>query len=216
MRGREEAMRCKEVSLLLIEYQENSLGPEQRRRVEQHLAECDRCTAELKEIEQLYQLLAKEESPSPEESFWVDFLPRVRAMIEAKRKARPGFVFNPRLAAGFLTVLTVAIVGFLMFAPDKENLVERQPEQTSEFALFSPELSSTTDELAEILSVEGEVTLDVLLSDGEGQQLDSIEEILEEEYLDQSGLNAILSELDLEELRKVEENIKALQVGDIL
>jgi hypothetical protein len=99
---------------------------------------------------------------------------------------------------------------------DKRNLVDRQSEQMAEFAISLPELSSTSDELAEILSAEAEVSLDVLISNGEGEQLDLVEGILEEDYLSELSLNSVLSELDLEELKKVEEKIRALQIGDIL
>jgi hypothetical protein len=216
MRGRGKAKRCKDISPLLIEYQENSLGPEERGAVEKHLRECDRCRKELGEIEELYQLLTKESVPSPQESFWTNFIPEVRARIESKKKTRGLFFPRPRLVLGVLTVLTVAIVSIFMFTLDKRNLVDRQSEQMAEFAISLPELSSTSDELAEILSAEAEVSLDVLISNGEGEQLDLVEGILEEDYLSELSLNSVLSELDLEELKKVEEKIRALQIGDIL
>ncbi|MGB2768328.1 MAG: zf-HC2 domain-containing protein [Candidatus Zixiibacteriota bacterium] len=209
-------MRCKEVSQVLIDYHESSLGSEERGAVEKHLRECDRCRKELGEIEELYQLLAKESVPSPQESFWTNFIPEVRARIESKKKTRGLFFPRPRLVLGVLTVLTVAIVSVFMFTLDKRNLVERPSEQMAEIAISSPEFSSTTEELAEILSAEAEVSLDVLLSNGEGEELDFIEGILEESYLSELSLNSMLGDLDLEELKKVEEKIKALQVRDIL
>lgn len=209
-------MRCKDVSPLLIEYQENSLGPEERGAVEKHLRECDRCRKKLGEIEELYQLLAKESVPSPEENFWTNFIPEVRARIESKKKTRGLFFPRPRLVLSVLTVLTLAIVSIFMFTLDKRNLVDRQSEQMAEIAISSPGFSSTIEELAEILSAEAEVSLDVLLSNGEGEELDFIEGILEESYLSQLSLNSMLGDLDLEELKKVEEKMKALQIGDIL
>lgn len=208
-------MRCKEVIPLLIEYQENSLGLEQREMVEKHLRECGRCRKELEEIERLCHLLAEESVHSPQESFWTNFLPGVRARIESK-KTRGLLIPKPRLAVGVLTVLIVAIVSVLMFTPDKRNLVERQSDQASEITLSPPELSSNSEELAEILSAESEGSLDVLLSSGEGEELDYIEGILEESYLGQASLTSVLGELDLEELKKLEEKMKALQIGDIL
>ncbi len=209
-------MRCKEVSQVLIDYHENSLQADERRRVERHLSECEKCRDRLKEVEQLYQLLARERVPSPGESFWTGFLPEVRARIERKKKRRGLLIPKPRLAFGILTILAVAIVSIFMFTLDKRNLVDRQSEQMAEIAISSPEFSSTTEELAEILSAEAEVSLDVLLSNGEGQQLDLVEGILEEDYLSELSLNSVLGDLDLEELKKVEEKIKALQIGDIL
>ncbi len=209
-------MRCKEVSQVLIDYHESSLDADQRRWVEQHLSECVKCGDRLKEVEQLYQLLARERVPSPGESFWSGFLPEVRARIERKKIRRGLLIPKPRLAFGILTILAVTIVSIFMFTLDKRNLVDRQSEQMAEIAISSPEFSSTTEELAEILSAEAEVSLDVLLSNGEGEELDFIEGILEESYLSQVSLNSMLGDLDLEELKKVEEKIKALQIGDIL
>lgn len=216
MRGREKAMKCKEDSQVLIDYHENSLQADERRRVERHLAECDGCRGRLKEIEQLYQLLARERVPSPGDSFWTGFLPGVRARIERKKKRRGLLIPKPRLAFGILTILAVAIVSIFMFTLDKRNLVDRQSEQMAEIAISSPEFSSTTEELAEMLSAEAEVSLDILLSNGEGEELDFIEGILEESYLSELSLNSMLGDLDLEELKKLEERIKALQIGDIL
>ncbi|UCB53424.1 MAG: zf-HC2 domain-containing protein [Candidatus Zixiibacteriota bacterium] len=209
-------MKCKDVSPLLIEYQENSLRPEERGVVEKHLRQCDVCRKEFKEIERLYQLLAKERVPSPEESFWTNFLPEVRARIEEKKKTRGLFFPRPRLVVGVLTVLTVAIVTVFMFTSDQRSLVELRSEQMEEVTLSAPELSSTTEELAEILSAGGEVSLSILLANGEERQLDLIEGILEEDYLSQLSLNSVLSELDTEELKKLEESIKALHIGEIL
>jgi anti-sigma factor RsiW len=216
MKGRGKAMRCKEVSPLLIEYQENSLASEERGAVEKHLRECDRCKRDLEEIEELYHLLAEENVPSPQESFWTSFLPEVRAGIESKKKARGLFFPKPRLVVGVLTVLTVAIVSIFMLSSDEKSLVESQGEEMEEIVLSPPELSSTTEELAEILSEEGEVSLSIFLANGEEQQLDLIEGILEEDYLSQLSLNSVLGELDTEELKKLEESIKALRVGEIL
>ncbi|MGB7063414.1 MAG: zf-HC2 domain-containing protein [Candidatus Zixiibacteriota bacterium] len=209
-------MKCKEDSQVLIDYHENSLQADERRRVERHLAECDGCRGRLKEIEQLYQLLARERVPSPGDSFWTGFLPGVRARIERKKKRRGLLIPKPRLAFGILTILAVAIVSIFMFTLDKRNLVDRQSEQMAEIAISSPEFSSTTEELAEMLSAEAEVSLDILLSNGEGEELDFIEGILEESYLSELSLNSMLGDLDLEELKKLEERIKALQIGDIL
>jgi predicted anti-sigma-YlaC factor YlaD len=216
MKGRGKAMKCRDIGSLLIEYQEDSLGSEEREAVERHLRECDRCRRELEEIEKLYHLLAEETVPSPEENFWTNFLPEVRTRIEEKSKTRRLFLPEPRLVVGILTILTVAIVGIFMFTSHEKSLVELRSGQTDEVTLSPPEISSTTEELAEMLSAEGEVSLSVLLANGEDHQLDLIEGILEEDYLSQLNLNSVLSELDTEELKEIEEGIKALQVGDIL
>ena len=209
-------MRCKDVSPLLIEYQESSLGPEERGVVERHLRECDRCRKEFQELEEFYRLLTNEKTPSREESFWTNFLPEVRARIESKKKTRGLLIPKPRLVLGVLTVLSAAIVSIFMLTSDEKSLVELPSEQMEEVTFSPPEVSSTTEELAEILSAEGEVSLSILLANGDEQQLDLVEGILEEDYLSQLSLNSVLGELDTEELKEIEESIKALRVGDVL
>ena len=209
-------MRCKDVSPLLIEYQENSLEPKQREGVKRHLRQCGRCRKELEEIEKLYHLLAEESVPSPQESFWTDFLPEVRSRIESKRKTGGLFFPKPRLVAGVLTVLIVAIVSVIMFTPDERSSIELLSEQMEEVTLSPPEASSTVEELTEILLADGEVSLSVLLANGDEQQLDLIEGVLEEDYLSELSLNSVLNELDTKQLKELEESIEALQVGDIL
>ncbi len=211
-------MRCKETDFLLIEYYEGSLHPDKKERVKEHLAGCESCRLKLKEIEQTFQLLAKESIPPPEENFWANFLPQVRSRIEAQKKPELSFFPKPRLVFGLTSVLLVVALSFFLFSADKKRMVKLQTEPPLETILSESDLSSYTEQLAEILSAQSEESppLQISLFRSETKNLKLAEKILEEDYLSHKNLNAILNELSIEELKQLEENIKNFQVGDIL
>lgn len=218
MKGRGKGMKCKEIELLLAEYYENSLDPDERKRVEQHLTECESCRLKQKEIEQTYQLLEKESVSQPEESFWTNFLPQVRSRIEAEEKPRLTLFPKPRLAFALISAVVVVALSFFLFTPDKKNLEKLRTESMVETTLPESDLSSYADQLAEILSSQEDqsLPLETFLSSGGRGDMELTEKILDEDYLSQRNLNSILNELSLEELKRLEESIKTLQIGDIL
>ena len=62
----ERALTCQEVVALLTDYLEEALADEERRRVEEHLATCDGCTAyleTLRETMRLTGMLTEEQIP---------------------------------------------------------------------------------------------------------------------------------------------------------
>jgi len=218
LKGRGKGMKCKEIELLLAEYYENSLDPDERKRVEQHLTECESCRLKQKEIEQTYQLLEKESVSQPEESFWTNFLPQVRSRIEAEEKPRLTLFPKPRLAFALISAVVVVALSFFLFTPDKKNLEKLRTESMVETTLPESDLSSYADQLAEILSSQEDqsLPLETFLSSGGRGDMELTEKILDEDYLSQRNLNSILNELSLEELKRLEESIKTLQIGDIL
>ncbi len=209
-------MRCKEIQLLLAEYHDNSLDPGKREKVAQHLTECENCRLSLEKIDQLHRLLAEESLPQPEESFWTNFLPEVRSRIEAKSK--PGFSLfpKPKLAFGLMSVLVVMVLSIFLLTGNEKNLVEFRTESMEESILPESDLFPYADQLAEVLSEEEELSIDAFLSNGEGEELELTERILEEDYLSEESVSSILSDLSVEELKQVEESIKTLKTGDIL
>lgn len=62
----ERALTCREVIDLLTDYLEDALGSKERRRVEEHLATCDGCTAYLETLRETIRLtgmVAEEQIP---------------------------------------------------------------------------------------------------------------------------------------------------------
>ena len=211
-------MKCKEIIVLLNEYCENSLDLQKRKGVEHHLAECENCRLRLKKIKGTYQLLAIETIPQPEESFWTNFLPQIRARIERKENRKTLLIPKTRLAFGLLSVLIIAIISLVLFTADQRNIAELQTKESSETTLTSLGSSSTDEQLAEILSSEGKQSLPlyVVLSEDERQNLDLMDMLMGEDDLSQRDLTSILSELKPEELKQVEESVNHLQPSDVL
>ena len=62
----ERGLTCHEVIEIITDYLEDALGPDDRRRVEQHLAICDGCTNYLRQIQETIRLtgmLTEEQIP---------------------------------------------------------------------------------------------------------------------------------------------------------
>lgn len=211
-------MRCKEIESLLPGYHESSLDPKDSEMVQGHLAECADCRLRLQEIRNTLHLLSKDGIPEPGEGFWTNFLPRVRSGIESEQK--PGFTIfpKPRLVFGLLSAVVVVALSLFLFTADKKKMVEAPTNSSSESTLSEYELYGYTDQLAEILSSQDDESLaiEVFLSSSGEEELESTERILEEDYLSQRSLSSILRELSDEELRQIEESIRALQVRDLL
>jgi anti-sigma factor RsiW len=210
--------KCKEIDRILIEYHEDTLGPDKKKQVEEHLAGCEGCRLRLEGIQHAYKLLAEDETPQPDENFWINFLPQVRSRIEAKEK--PGTIFQPKVkwAVGLASMLAAVIIGSLLFTRDNQILVQQEAEQPLETTLALSNPYTYADQLAEVLTSQDSESLpvEVLLSNGGTNQLELAAEVLDENYLNQTDLNSLLGELNLEELKQLEDNIKALSVADIL
>jgi predicted anti-sigma-YlaC factor YlaD len=211
-------MKCREIDRLLIEYHEDALSPDRKKQVKEHLVSCEGCRLRLEEIQHAYKLLAKDETPQPDENFWVNFLPQVRSRIEAKEGQKAIFRPGVRWAIGFASVLLVVIVGSLLFTKDDQILVQQEEQQLLETTLALSNPYTYADQLVEVLTTQGAESLpvEVLLSNGGTNQLELAAEVLDEDYLNQTDLNSILGELNLEELKQLEDNVRTLNVADIL
>lgn len=211
-------MKCKEIDRFLIEYHEDALSPDKKKQVEEHLAGCEGCRLRLEEIQHAYKMLAKDETPQPDENFWVNFLPQVRSRIEAKEKPRTIFQPKVKWAVGLASMLLAVIVGSLLFTKDNQTLVQQEVEQPLETTLALSNPYTYADQLAEVLTsqVTETIPVEMLLSNGGANQLELAADVLDEEYLNQSDINSILRQLSLDELKQLEDNVKTLSVADIL
>jgi anti-sigma factor RsiW len=211
-------MKCEDVRKLLPEYHDESLLPEQAEEVQRHLSGCEDCRAKLEEIRQTLGLLTQDKVPEREESFWVDFLPQVRSRIEEKQKTRWLAWPKVRWAVGLVSVLALVVVGSLVFTGKDQKLVQQEREQALETSIALSNPNTYADQLAEVLSTAGTESTSVaaLLTDSQNQDLTLAEQVLDEDYLGESDLGGLLSELSLEELKQLEQNISNIQVKDIL
>jgi hypothetical protein len=123
-----------------------------------------------------------------------------------------------RWAVGLVSVLGLVIVGSLVLTRQDQNLVQQETEQGLETRIALSDPDSYVDQLAEVLSSRGGDSLSVeeLLADGDSQDLRLAEQLLGESYASETYPGSILGELSLEELKQLEQNIRSLEVKDIL
>jgi anti-sigma factor RsiW len=211
-------MKCKDFEELLVQYLEDSLNPEERERVKQHLSECEVCRIRLQEMESTLHLLAEEQLPQPEEDFWINFLPQVRSRIDAEEKPSFTLLPKPRLVSGLVSVMVIVLLGIFLFNVSQKRVGDLLTESSTENILSEAEYSSSAEQLAEVLSSEEDesLELEIFLSSTEEEELDLTESMLEDDYLSGRSLNTILGELSMQELKQIEERVKALQTSDIL
>lgn len=194
-------MRCKEIKHRLVEYYENSLPPEERRLVQEHLDICSSCQKELENLSATFELLEKESLFEPEEHYWTNFVPGVRSKLEKGKKTTVVLIPKWRIAGGIITFFFILILGVFLLKQD-QKVMFRSGEET--YTYLSP---TESENIVELLYAEEdyESSFDYLFSDKEKKRLAMLEEELEEGYWDKGGKEKAIEELDLKEL----ENLKA-------
>ena len=66
-------MKCEEVEVLMIDYLDSKLSKEQNMDIEKHLETCERCLDELRDIQQVMQIISRDEMVKPDESLRINF-----------------------------------------------------------------------------------------------------------------------------------------------
>jgi anti-sigma factor RsiW len=104
---------------LLPAYLQKTLDPADNIRVEQHLAFCEDCRAEVA----LLRVIAEEPVPDPGEAFWAGMPDRIYREIQAGKQQKkkrfalsdfPGWMFMPHLAWATAAVIVIAVVSWFM------------------------------------------------------------------------------------------------------
>jgi anti-sigma factor RsiW len=104
---------------LLPAYLELTLDPEDRTRVEQHLASCEDCRTELA----LLRVIADDPLPMQDEAFWQGMPDRIYREVQAnkqheKKRFAPSvlleWMFMPRLAWATVAVIVIAAASWFM------------------------------------------------------------------------------------------------------
>ena len=197
-------MRCKEIKRRLVEYYENSLLPEEKRLVQEHLELCLNCQRELENLSATFELLKKESLFEPEEHYWTNFVPGVRSKIEKGRETTVVIIPKWRVAGGIITFFFILILGVFLLKQDRQAMF-KSGEETH--AYLSP---TESENIVELLYAEEdyESSLDYLFSDKEKKKLAMLEEELEEGYWDKGGKEKAIEELDLKELENLKANLE--------
>lgn len=75
-------MKCEEVDAILIDYLENKLEENLRKEIEKHVEVCERCLDELKDSQEILQLISKNELEKPDDSMRIRFYNMLHSEIK--------------------------------------------------------------------------------------------------------------------------------------
>jgi hypothetical protein len=75
-------MKCEEVDKMMIDYLDLNLDDDTRREIEKHLETCERCIDELKDTQELMNLISKDEMEKPDDSLKINFYHMLHSEIK--------------------------------------------------------------------------------------------------------------------------------------
>ena len=117
-------MKCEEVEGKIIDYLDNKLDEKGNLEIEKHLETCERCLDELRDIQQVMQLIANEEQAEPDDSLRINFYHMLHSEIKKTKGGRPAVTpassatwYNRgiyRIAAGFALLISGILTGIMI------------------------------------------------------------------------------------------------------
>ena len=75
-------MKCEEVETKMIDYLDNNLEEGIRQEIEKHLETCERCLDELKDTQQVLNLISEDEMVKPDDSLRINFYHMLHSEIK--------------------------------------------------------------------------------------------------------------------------------------
>jgi hypothetical protein len=117
-------MKCEEVELQMIDYLDKNLDENISLEIDKHLETCEKCLDELKDTQQVLNLISKDENMVPDGSLRINFYHMLQSEIkkdEEKGKNRESEQFTPwynnpmyRVAAGVALLICGTFIGLLI------------------------------------------------------------------------------------------------------
>lgn len=117
-------MKCEEVEAKMIDYLDNNLNDGSRQEIEKHLETCEKCLDELRESQQVMQLISKDEMVKPEDSMRINFYHMLHSEIKKSEERQTSSFRKPltpwynlrryRIAAGIALLLCGTFIGVLI------------------------------------------------------------------------------------------------------
>lgn len=206
-------MSCTKITSLLVDYYQDSLGPDEKKLVQEHLRVCESCRKELMEIQSLFEVLKREKIEKVEEDFWTNFVPEIRKRIDQAPSPRLTWNLIPKLGPLLGFAIAILVVGIFMFSKDYGSRVSGvlTYEQTYTYSLY--EFESPTDQLAGILSLtEDTEEIADLITLGNGESITNLEKVVNDQYWEKVELQDILEDLSSEEWQLLEKNIEKITI----
>src|SRR5664280_1532773 len=117
-------MKCEEVESRMIDYLDKNLEESVREEIEKHLESCERCIDDLKDIQQVLNLISKDEMVKPDDSLWINFYHMLHNEIKKdesgkslllRKEQAPWYSLSQyRVAAGIALLISGTFLGMLI------------------------------------------------------------------------------------------------------
>ena len=75
-------MKCEEVDKMMIDYLDLNLDDTLKQEIEKHLETCERCLDEMKDSQQVFNLISKDEMEKPDDSLRINFYHMLHSEIK--------------------------------------------------------------------------------------------------------------------------------------
>jgi hypothetical protein len=119
-------MKCEEVQALIIDYLDNKLEREQILGIEKHLETCEKCLDELKDSQQLLQMISDDKMVEPDESLRINFYHMLHNEIRKNENQNPDTIKSAqikwydksvyRIAAGIALLICGTFIGMTFYS----------------------------------------------------------------------------------------------------
>jgi hypothetical protein len=117
-------MKCEDVELKMIDYLDKALAESECQEIEKHLETCERCLDELKDTQQVLNLISKSEMIKPDDSLRINFYHMLHSEIKKSSESStvsPQKTISPwysspryRIAAGIALLICGTFIGMLI------------------------------------------------------------------------------------------------------
>jgi hypothetical protein len=132
-------MKCEEVELKMVDYLDNNLETGERQEIEKHLETCERCLDELKDSQQILNLISKEELVKPDESLRINFYHMLHSEIQKAEEQKTILLKQPevpwyglsryRVAAGIALLIGGTFLGMLIHSGFSNSVASNELKQ---------------------------------------------------------------------------------------
>jgi len=139
-------MKCEEVEAIMIDYLDNKLDEGRNLEIEKHLETCERCLDELRDFQQVMDLISRDEMVKPDGSMRINFYHMLHTEIKKSesKKTAPIQVtqihwYNRgayRIAAGIALLICGTFLGIIIHSgirnsDQAQQLIQLRSEVTS-------------------------------------------------------------------------------------
>jgi len=123
----------------MVDYLDNNLETGERQEIEKHLETCERCLDELKDSQQILNLISKEEIVKPDESLRINFYHMLHSEIQKAEEQKTISLKQPvipwyslgryRVAAGFALLIGGTFLGMLIHSGFSNSVASNELKQ---------------------------------------------------------------------------------------